>query len=166
VTPDVLFHFSEDPTIEVFHPHVAATQQVEGAWVWADDEKHSPRYWFPRDCPRATWWAKGDPTRDRVHVIEQGWYDRFVTCVLYAYRLPGATFEENPEGGGWRSPVTVRPLGVGNVGPLLEKHRDAGIDLRVVSDGELLALWDDVITREGIDFSGIRLRNAITKQGP
>jgi hypothetical protein len=160
VKPDILFHFSEDPTIEVFHPHIAATQQVEGAWVWADEELKSPRYWFPRDCPRATWWRKGDPTRDRVHVIEWGWWDRFIGCELFAYRMPAETFEQNPEGGGWRSPTTVTPLGVEPVGPLLDKHRDAGIELRVVPDGQLLVLWQDVITRDDIGFSGIRLRNA------
>ena len=151
-----LFHFSEDPTIEVFHPHIAATQQVEGAWVWADELVKSPRYWFPRDCPRGTWWPEGHPERNRVHAIEWSWFDRFVACELYAYRLPADTFVKVP--GGWQSPETVAPLGVEPVGPLLDKHRDAGIELRIVHD--LVALWDDVIKRPGIQFSGIRLRNA------
>ena len=148
----------------MFHPHVAPTQLVEGAGVWADDEATSPRYWFPRDCPRGTWWPKGRPEGPgRVHAIEWSWFDRFITCELYAYRMPAATFEKNPGGGGWRSGVTVEPLGVEPVGPLLDKHRDAGIELRLVTD--LIALWNDVITRPGLAFSGIRLRNA-TKQGP
>jgi hypothetical protein len=77
-----LFHFSEDPTIEVFVPRIAPTQQVEGAYVWADAENTSPRYWFPRDCPRGTWW-RPDGT-GRVHAIQWEWFDRFVACELYA----------------------------------------------------------------------------------
>lgn len=161
--PSVLFHFSEDPTIEVFHPHTAATQQIEGAWVWADDEDNSPRYWFPRDCPRATWWPEGKPRGPgRVHAIEWAWLDRVRSTALYAYRLPAATFTKVP--GGWLSPTTVLPLGVEPVGDLLQKHDEAGIELRLVHD--LIALWNDVIQRPGVEFSGIRLRNATTRTDP
>ena len=156
---DHLWHFSEDPTISVFHPRVAPTQQIDGEWVWADDERNAPRYWFPRDCPRATWWPADDPRWPlRVHAIEWAWLDRVRACVLYAYRLPAATFRKTP--GGWISAEAVRPLGVEPVGDLLQKHDEAGIELRLVHD--LVALWNDVITRPGIEFSGIRLGNAAT----
>ena len=115
--PQYLYHFSEDPSIEVFIPRVAPTQQVVGAYVWADAEETSPRYWFPRDCPRATWW-RGDGS-DRVHAIQWDWLDRFIECELYAYRFDAAPFSKNPEGGGWRTTETVEPLGVEAVGPLL-----------------------------------------------
>lgn len=51
-----LLHFSEDPGIEVFHPHVAATSDNPEPLVWAIDEPHAPLYWFPRQCPRVTFW--------------------------------------------------------------------------------------------------------------
>jgi hypothetical protein len=156
--PEHLFHFSEDPTIEVFAPRVAPTQQIEGEWVWADAEASSPRYWFPRDCPRGTRWPKDHPEGPRVHAIEWAWFERFVACELYAYRFDAAPFEKTS--GGWLSPVGVTPLGVEPVGPLLDKHRDAGIELRLVDD--LMALWNDVIQRPDIDFSGIRLKNLTT----
>src|SRR5689334_3088933 len=35
---EFVYHFSEDPTIEVFAPRVAPTQQVAGAYVWAADD--------------------------------------------------------------------------------------------------------------------------------
>lgn len=147
-----LFHFSEDPTITVFEPRVAPTQQIEGAWVWADDEANSPRYWFPRDCPRATWW-RTDGSGHRIHAIQWGWFERFCTCVLYRYRLDASPFHKVP--GGWKTGETVRPLGVERVGPLLDKHRDAGIELRLVVD--LRALWNEVIQLPDVGFSGIRL---------
>jgi hypothetical protein len=152
---DDLFHFSEDPTIELFVPRVAPTQQVEGAYVWADAEETSPRYWFPRDCPRATWWRPNGT--GRVHAIQWEWFDRFIACELYAYRFEASPFRKNPEGGGWVTTATVEPLGVEPVGPLLDKHRDARIELRLVDD--LWALWLDVIKRPGFECSGIRLKN-------
>jgi hypothetical protein len=156
--PQYLFHFSEDPTITRFEPHVAKTQQIEGAWVWADDELHSPRYWFPRQCPRATWWPKGDTEwSHRVHAIQWDWWDRFLAAEVYAYRFDGAPFHENPGGGGWRTTEMITPIEVVPIGPLLDRHRDARVELRVVSD--LKKLWNEVIELPGINFSGIRLRN-------
>jgi hypothetical protein len=147
----------------VFHPRIAPTQQIEGVWVGADAVDTSPRYWFPRDCPRGTWWPEGHPEGPRVHAIEWGWFDRFCACELYAYRMPAATFEKTS--GGWLSPTSVTPLAVEPVGPLLDKHRDARVELRLVDD--LLGLWDDVIKRPGIAFSGIRLANARpSRRGP
>ena len=26
--------------------------------VWAVDTRHLPMFWFPRDCPRGTFWAR------------------------------------------------------------------------------------------------------------
>ena len=43
------------------------------------------------------------------------------------------------------------------VGDLLQLHRDAGIQLRVLNN--LWDFWDSVITST-LEFSGIRLRNA------
>lgn len=154
--PDFLLHFSEDPTIERFVPRRAATQQIDGDFVWADDEDHFYRYWFPRDCPRGTWWEKSNCKR-RVAAIQWDWLDRFVACELYAYRFDAAPFRENLGGGGWISEEKVVPVDVQPVGPLLDKHRDAGVEFRIVSD--LKGVWDDVIKREDINFSGIRLRN-------
>ena len=52
-----LLHFSEDPTITRFEPHVAATAQQPEAYVWAVDVENAPSYWFPRQCPRGMAWA-------------------------------------------------------------------------------------------------------------
>ncbi len=151
--PESLFHFSEDPAIEVFEPR--------DGWVWAVDLARSPSYWFPRDCPRATWWPADDlDWPRRVHAIEWAWLQRFIACELFVYEVPVAPFRKIDDF--WRSTETVTPVGVELVGPLLDRHRSAGIELRLVHD--LVALWDDVITRPGIDFSGIRLRNCQQKR--
>ena len=155
-----LWHVSEDPAIDRFEPR-------DGK-VWAIGAWHLPLYWFPRDCPRACWWAKEDTTdfdvdrwldgdRDRrVHAIECGWLERMREVRLFAYRMPAETFE--PWDKFFVSPETVVPRGVIELGDLLAQHAEAGIELRVVPS--LHPLWDRVI-RTTLDYSGIRLRNAV-----
>lgn len=136
--------------------------------MWAIDTRHLPLYWFPRDCPRATFWAN-DGTSDgdvdawldgrrtqRVHVIEPAWLGRMRTTTLFAYRLPEETFVL--EDRFFVSSVTVDALERVELGDLLVRHADAGIRLR--TEPGLLALWDRVIATS-LDYSGIRLRNAV-----
>ena len=135
--------------------------------MWAIDTRHVPLYWFPRECPRATFWARsgtsdadaerwlgGDRSR-RVHVVEATWLDRMRSTRVVAYRLPDETFE--PWDRFWISEHAVEALERTELGDLVERHANAGIDLRVADD--LPALWDDVVAST-LDFSGIRLRNA------
>ena len=157
--PHALWHVSEDATIERFVP----LEEL----VWAIDTRHLPLYWFPRDCPRATFWATsetsdddverwldGDRTR-RVHVIESAWLERMRTTRVVAYRLPESGFE--PEDRFWVTRETVEPLELVELGDLLARHADARIELRVTP--ALYPLWDSVVAST-LDFSGIRLRNA------
>lgn len=145
---DYLYHFSEDPTIEVFAPREQ--------YVWADDEWHQFRYWFPRECPRGTWWPKDRSARPTV-AIQWDWWDRFNEAAVYAYRFDAAPFCENPGGGGWIADETIIPIDVAPIGDLLQKHKEAGNEFRIVAD--LSKLWNQVIELPDVDFSGIRLRN-------
>ena len=170
--PGEVLHFSEDPTITRFVPHVAATAQVPDPYVWAVDADNSPHYWFPRQCPRAMAWVADHTTPenrdrvigpgggDRVHAIEYPWLPAMLTTQLYAYRLPADRF--TPVGDGSFSPHVatepVDPLGPPlPVGNLVELHAEAGIQLRVLPG--LYPFWHIVITTT-LHFSGIRLRNA------
>ena len=170
--PGQLLHFSEDPTITRFVPHVAATAQVPGAYVWAVDADHAPSYWFPRQCPRAMAWAGPDTTagdRDRivgagcgqrVHAVEYGWLEAMRTVRLYAYRLPAAPFApvSPTDTHAHVATTAVEPLGRPEpVGDLFACHAAAGIQLRALPN--LWSFWDEVITST-VQFSGIRLRNA------
>jgi hypothetical protein len=166
--PHALWHVSEDPSIVRFAPHVSATAEETEPLVWAVDTRHLPFYWFPRQCPRGTFWAdsKTDP-RDaerllgnatRVHAIEQAWLDRMHGAQVFAYRLPHQTFEPHPSVGGyWLSRAGVEPLAVEPLGDLVARHEQAGIELRVVPN--LWPLWDEVVAST-LEFSGMRLRNA------
>jgi len=165
-----LYHFSEDPGITLFRPHVAATSNETEPFVWAIDEAHAPSYWFPRDCPRVCCWAgeKGIPETgaellafggaNRMHAVEAAWLERVRACRLYAYEFDPGSFElKIAEAGYWVSRREVAPRAVSLVGDLIVRHADAGIDLRIVTN-----LWPliDAIVASGLEFSIIRKANA------
>ena len=165
-----LFHFSEDPGITRFRPHIALTASETEPFVWAVDEEHAPSYWFPRDCPRACCWAAKAPLSDagatllglggsqRLHAIEAVWLARFRECRLYVYEFAPGLFEPKVRDAGyWVTRQVVSPLSVFPVGDLLARHVEAGIELRIVRN-----LWPliDTIVESGLEFSIIRKANA------
>jgi len=172
--PGEVLHFSEDPTIEIFRPHVAATALETEPYVWAVDHRNAPSYWFPRQCPRAMAWVRAGTTDadrdrilgpgggDRVHAIEYAWWDAMRTTRLYAYRFAAAAFHPiaapgaDPHAMVSTEPVTplAPPEAVGN---LIDCHAAAGIQLRLLPN--LWPYWREVITTT-LGFSGIRLRNS------
>jgi hypothetical protein len=159
---------SEDASIERFEPHVSVTAESGEPRVWAIDTRHLPMYWFPRDCPRGTFWATQQTTQEdadrllagatRVHAIEGGWLERMRAALVVAYRLPKETFAPDPEVGGyWLSREPVAPLEVVELGDLLARHAEAEIELRIVES--LWPLWN-LVAASTLEFSGMRLRNA------
>jgi hypothetical protein len=166
--PHALWHVSESLSIERFEPHVSATASSPEPRVWAVDTRHLPLYWFPRDCPRGTFWATTETTDEdaallggssRVHVVEEEWLPTMRTTRVVAYRLPEGTFAPDPEVGGyWLSREPVEPVGVVELGDLVRRHELSGIELRGVTN--LWPLWNRVVAST-LEFSGIRLHNAV-----
>jgi hypothetical protein len=173
--PGQVLHFSEDPTITRFAPHVAATAQQPEAYVWAVDHGRSPDYWFPRQCPRAMAWTGPDTTAEdrdrivgagcgeRVHAVEFGWLEAMRVARVFAYRLPAAPFAPfgTPVHHAHVAVEPVLPLGPPEpVGDLFALHAAAGIQLRVLPN--LWSFWD-AVTASTLTFSGIRLGNALPR---
>ena len=167
-----LLHFSEDPNIAVFRPHVPASSPDNPPLVWTVDEEHAPGFWFPRQCPRACCWSVGKPLSDagraligmgaRMHAIESGWLERMRAAKVYVYRFDPAPFtiHQVPEAGYWATTKTVEPLSVEPVGDLLDLHAKANIELRIVPN-----LWPviDAILASGLEFSISRSKNALPR---
>lgn len=165
----VVHHFSEDPKIERFRPHVPATNPDHRPAVWAIDTDHAPLYWFPRDCPRVTAWPR--PPDDagafaaawataapRVHAIELGWLARVQATTLYRYDFDTADFAPWPDASGqWIAEREVAPIAVVALTDLLGLHARAGIELRLVP-----SLWPlrDLAVSDRWDFSLVRMANA------
>ncbi len=164
-----LYHFSEDPGIDRFVPHVPATNPTQPPSVWAIDEFHAPLYWFPRECPRVTAWPRDDIERTafaeafvtdatRVHSIELGWLPTMTTTTIYRYRFADDVFQPWVEASGqWISSEPVEPLGVVPFDDLLALHVAAGIELRAVPN-----LWPirDLAVSDRWDFSIVRFQGA------
>ncbi len=163
-----LFHFSEDPSIEVFTPHVPATNPTQPPLVWAIDELHQSAYWFPRDCPRVTVWTVDDDVEvfqhrygteaSRLHAVEECWRRAIESTVLHRYELPPGDFERWVEADGqWIATAPVPPIGVEPFDDLIGRHVAAGVDLRFVDD---LWLLRDLVVAGDDPFSIIRMMNA------
>lgn len=168
MTPAFVYHFSEDGAIERFVPRVTKTDE---ALVWALDAEHEPLYWFPRDCPRAAWWALpttttedrerwlGDTAVTRVLAMESGWLERLRATTIYRYRFDAAPFtRETDHPGCYLARETVTPLDVEPIPDLLERHAHADdVELRVTP-----SLWPlhAALTRTTLHWSFIRMRNA------
>jgi hypothetical protein len=166
-----LYHFSEDPNIHVFEPHIAATSIVRDALVWAIADWHQVMYFFPRDCPRACFWPAEETTREdrerffglsdarMIIAVESGWLERIRTTTLYRYTMPEAAFRpaRADASGHWVSHETVEPIAVAPMPDLLAALLAENVELRIMPS--LVELWKAVI-QSSLQFSGTRLRNA------
>jgi uncharacterized protein DUF6886 len=68
--PGEVLHFSEDPTITRFEPHVAATAQQPEAYVWPVDASRAMATDVKSSADRLRILGPGGD--DRVHAIEYG----------------------------------------------------------------------------------------------
>ncbi len=168
---DTLYHFSEEANIATFVPRTIASRPELSAAVWAIDDEHAPLYWLPRECPRVAFWALPTSTpEDRarflgqtaarmVLAIEAGWLDRVRATTLFAYHLPGESFEATEgEGPGYRiARVAVTPHRVEPVGDLLARIATRGVELRLTP-----SLWPlyHALLPATLHYSMIRMRNA------
>lgn len=171
-----LFHFSDDPSIEVFEPRPVRVPSprapgmdwLNGPLVWAIDEWHQPLYLFPRDCPRiliwpvpettpqdrASWW--GERSARMVAHVEEAWRDRLGAARLYRYELPRRPFEPLNDAGMFVSPTPVEPLAVEMIDDLPSSLRACQVDLEILQSlRPLRGVWTS-----SMSASGIRLRNA------
>jgi hypothetical protein len=167
-----LYHFSEDPTIELFRPHIAKTSAIQHeALVWAIDDWHAPMYFVPRDCPRVCFWAGPNTTmEDRkrwltvpeprfVMVVETSWLERIRATRVYRYTMPETSFA--PVGnacGTYISRATVAPVRVEPVGDLVAAIASVDVELRNLA--RIGPLWKQVHFGSSLARSGIRLLNA------
>ena len=144
--PGTVLHFSEDPTIVEFLPHVAATSSDPEPVVWAVDADRAPDFWFPRACPRALAWATSTTTdEDRRTILASHRVHAIGLRRLTGCRRNGSTRAEAaghnaladvPPIAGRRGRPEDRPLarlGPRTVGDLIGAH-DRAAQLRLVSN--------------------------------
>lgn len=169
-----LYHFSEDPDIREFIPHVAPTHPDPdvGPVIWAIEEASAHNYYFPRDCPRVTFYAIDETTsEDRriflghtkarfVAAIESAWLERMRSTTIYRYRFDERLFEpfEAATRAGYHvSRETLQPLEVDPIPDLIGALTMAGVELRIMPS---LGSLRDAVIASTLQFSIIRWRNA------
>ena len=171
-----LFHFSDDPSIPIFHPRPLRVpvdrgpnrEWLNGSLVWASDERHSLLYLFPRECPRIVIWPTPETTEaDRqawfgnsqfraIAYVEDDWMVRVRSTTVFRYLMPPDTFEDIDDVGMWVSRSTVRPLGVDCLIDLPAEMAAEGVELRSLFRlSPLKPVWQTTL-----HASGIRTRNA------
>ncbi len=165
-----LYHFSEEPGIDVFVPRPPLAHPEVEPLVWAIDDWHQPMYFVPRDCPRVCFWplpTTTDADRDRfwsyvsgrmVVAIEAAWLQRLQTVCVYRYRMPDEAFESLNDAGMHVSRQTIRPVEVEALVDLPTRLAEESVELRVCPS--LVPLGRAVI-RSTLHYSLIRMRNAV-----
>ncbi|MEK8132309.1 DUF6886 family protein [Paenibacillus filicis] len=172
----LLYHFSENPHIDVFIP-LPASDPADKPVVWAIDEEHAVSYYFPRECPRIIVVRPtelgeddaGDPgvelfrhtAASKIIWVERGWYERIRDVRLYRYTFGKEGFAVKDLGAGYYTsaetvhPVTVEPM-PGLIGCILA----SGAELRFTPN--LYPIHQAVLESRALtEFSMIRMRNAI-----
>lgn len=159
------------PRLERFVLHRGETALSDERLVRAIDTRHLPLYWFPRHCPRCTFWAgerttDADVARFSTAIAPRAcpsprsrWLERFGATTLQLDRIPARTFTHDRETAGyWTSREPVDALERITIDHLVGRHAAAGIRLRTVA--KLWPLWDGVV-ESALEFSGMPLWNAL-----
>ena len=165
----MLFHVSEQPSIERFEPR--ASEYTSEPVVWAIDADRLRNYLVPRECPRVTYYAGCETTAADVErflgsspavvAVESGWLESLRSCRLYCYHLPLDTFECLDECAGYFvSRVPVVPALIEVFDDLIAELLKRGVELRFVP-----SLWPlgDAVVASTLRFSLIRMRNALPR---
>lgn len=174
--PFALWHVSEDPSLSRLAPRVHPRHPGAGGLVWAVDTRHLPLFWFPRECPRGCVWASAATTpadreaffgmsdATRLHVVESSWVERILASRLVAYELPPGGFEPHDEVGGyWVSREPVEAVGRVELDGLVQRHADAGFELRVTPS--IRPFWRRVVAST-LEYSGMQLERAAAPEEP
>ncbi|WP_274653251.1 DUF6886 family protein [Paenibacillus humicola] len=167
----MLYHFSENPGIDMFVPREQPARIGFPPVVWAIDDEHQITYYFPRNCPRIVYRrsagiSAGDERNffgftgaHTVVTVEAGWYEAIKGCTLYRYALPEAGFACFDRSAGYYiSRETVRPVDVEPVNGLIERILETGAELRFTPD--LHPLRNAILSSTVKDFGIYRFRFA------
>jgi hypothetical protein len=175
---DLLYHYSEEPSIRRFVPRPVADSPESAPVVWAIDEQHAMNYWLPRECPRVIYSKSPAVNADdlarffsssaagTVITVESGWLERIRTTCLYEYTLANTSFENKDGTAGYSisykpvEPITVQPAGDLIARILARKD----IELRFAP--ELHTIRDAILSSSVDYFSIIRFRNAAPRYEP
>jgi hypothetical protein len=174
--PDKIFHISENGEIDIFNPRPSPSHfnNLNGDIVFGVSDKLLHNYLLPRDCPRVTYYASDKTSHldkdtflqtsaDFVISIESKWLPIIQKTTLFCYEFEGKTFTLLDECADYYiSYQKVKPVRVKRIDNILDElFRRGNLELRILSN-----LWTiaDKVSSSSLNFSLIRMRNAIPKE--
>lgn len=170
-----LFHVSEEPNINIFEPRTPTRQDLDQniKLVWAINDDRLVNFLTPRDCPRVTFYAKENSSKDDIEKyigksnvnaiisIEQKWFQEMLNTTLYLYEFDPSDFQLQDKTAGYYVSTKIEvPIKVTKIENLFEALFERNIELRIVPN-----LWDlfDNITTSSLGYSMCRMKNAIPR---
>ena len=166
-----LFHVSEDPNIEVFHPRLPRRPELSPniGLVWSLVEPALPNWLFPRDCPRfgyrmcenvtpedkATFFPSG---ANHVVALEHDWHQRQLHHTLYVYEFDPKNFYFDKVAGFYVSQQSETPINMVTYTDLYAELFARGAEVRLVDN--LWPLCDAVLASSIITRSFCKGANA------
>ncbi|CAM3751672.1 DUF6886 family protein [Marinicrinis lubricantis] len=167
----MLFHFSEDNSIETFVPKEKQNRLDFPAVVWAIDEEHEFTYYFPRDCPRIVC-RRDEATTDEhlqlffnntiantIVTVESDWYTRISKQTIFRYCFNDEGFELFDKTAGYFiSRQIVKPKSIEKYDNLIESLIRKGIELRFTTN--LNPLREAILASDFKGFGIHRFNNA------
>ena len=167
-----LFHVSEDPNIEVFHPRIPVRRteldQSIGL-IWSLVEPSMPNWLFPRDCPRVGYRVCENVTDEdmakffttgakHVVAIEQDWHQRQLNATLYVYEFEPINFYFDSVAGFYVSQKPETPIDMVTYTDLYAELFSRGAEVRLVDN--LWPLRDAVLASSITKRSFCKMPNA------
>lgn len=162
--PSVLYHFSENPSIDLFVPRQKSNRMNMPPVVWAIDAEHEVSFFVPRNCPRILCYRTpeictehadrffGPTAADVVMTVEARWLERIRSTTIYRYAFDAAGFELFDAGAGYYvTERTVVPLEVTALDGLIDRILATGTELRFAPSLHPLR---DAIVAAAPDFRG------------
>lgn len=167
----MLYHFSEDDSIEIFVPRGKQNRPDFPAIVWAIDEEHEFTYYFPRDCPRIVC-RREEATTDQhlqlffnntiantIVTVENDWFTRISKQIMYRYCFDDKGFELIDKTAGYYiSRQVMKPNSVDKYSDLIERLIQKGIELRFTTN--LYPLREAILASDFKGFGIHRFNNA------
>lgn len=141
-----LYHFSENPDIDIFHPRAPLAHPKTEPFVFTIDEWHSPFYYFPRECPRIGIWPLKLTTIDDLElfgslsnnkhmllVIDESWVEQWEKATIYCYEFDSENgFIDCHDHGCWVSKESQTPLSVTKLTDLPKLCLERNIEIKIV----------------------------------
>lgn len=141
----MLYHLSEDSTINHFAPRQKSNRLDMPPVVWAIDQEHVFSFYCPRNCPRIVLSRKdeiapeveqqlfGQSSGSYIMAVENAWYDRIRTTPIYKYTFPEESFALFDRNAGYYiSHEAVTPLHMERIDDPIQRLIDLDIELRFV----------------------------------